>query len=411
MGTGVVVMLLDLTTFVSLRKLGFVFPVFTDTIIFTDMNRPSVKLTTQEHHGEERLFAEVPYQKELTARIKSIPGARWSSSKKQWHFNLNPQVVALLKEKLGGLAQVDVTVLRKQLQERKAKQEAERLSTVDHSTAEALNYFRLWMEQKRYSAETVKNYMNQVVQFFRYYHPRSYRELTVEDVERYNHEVIIAHGLSVSFQRGMVGAIKLFYTQATGAKMDLNKLQRPFSESRLPEVLSKEEVQKIIRATENIKHKALLSLIYSCGMRIGEVIHLKLKDLDKQRKLIRIVQAKGKKDRYVPYSDKLRLLLKQYYDEWKPREYLFEGQYGGTYTDRSAARVLQNAVEKCRIKKRVTLHTLRHSFATHLLEAGTDIRYIQELLGHNSPKTTMIYTHVSSKKISEIKSPLDDLEI
>ena len=140
---------------------------------------------------------------------------------------------------------------------------------------------------------------------------------------------------------------------------------------------------------------------------------LLIKDIDKDRKLIRIVQAKGKKDRYVPYSDKLRGLLREYYETWdpKPKEYLFEGQYHGRYTERSAGKVLQNALQKCKIKKEATLHTLRHSFATHLLESGTDIRYIQELLGHNSPKTTMIYTHVSSKKISEIKSPLDDLEI
>ena len=113
----------------------------------------------------------------------------------------------------------------------------------------------------------------------------------------------------------------------------------------------------------------------------------------------------------MPYSEKLRPLLRTYYEEWNPKEYLFEGQYGGPYTERSAAKVLENLVAKCGIRKRVTLHTLRHSFATHLLEAGTDIRYIQELLGHNSPKTTMMYTHVSSKKIAGIKSPLDDLEI
>ena len=232
-----------------------------------------------------------------------------------------------------------------------------------------------------------------------------------EGLEKYNHEVIIAHNLSVSFQRGLVGALKLFYSQCGDTIMDIEKLQSPFKESRLPDVLSKEEVQKIINASNNSKHKALLSIIYSCGMRIGEALSLKINDIDKQRKLIKIRLAKGKKDRYVPYSDKLRLLLRKYYDDWKPKEYLFEGQYGGPYSEGSAAKVLQHAVAKCNIKKHVTLHTLRHSFATHLLEAGTDIRYIQELLGHSNPKTTMIYTHVSSKKISEIKSPLDDLDI
>jgi site-specific recombinase XerD len=126
---------------------------------------------------------------------------------------------------------------------------------------------------------------------------------------------------------------------------------------------------------------------------------------------IRIEMAKGKKDRYVPYSDKIRILLRQYYNEYKPKQYLFEGQFGGRYSERSAAELFRKSVDKCSIKKKITLHTLRHSYATHLLEGGTDIRYIQEILGHNSPKTSMIYTHVSAKKLSEITSPFDDMEI
>ncbi|TAL57633.1 MAG: integrase, partial [Bacteroidetes bacterium] len=244
-----------------------------------------------------------------------------------------------------------------------------------------------------------------------YYQPRSFKELTVEDVERHNHEVIVKNKLSVSFQKGMVGSIKLFYSTIQGAKMNLGQLQRPFSEHRLPEVLSKEEVQKIIGATNNIKHKALLSLTYACGLRRGEVLNLRLKDLDSQRKLIRIIQAKGKKDRHVGFGTKLRTLLTRYYKIYKPKVYLFEGQYEQRYGERSFELVFKYCLKKSGIKKKATLHTLRHSFATHLLEAGTDIRYIQELLGHNSPKTTMIYTHVSSKKLSEIQSPFDDLDL
>lgn len=373
----------------------------------------TIKLSIDKHDGEERLFAEFPNNRVLNDLIMQIPGRRWSNTKKKWHFNLNLQVVELLKQKTQAVAALDASLLKTQWKELEKKVKKEKVATIEEETVKAIDYFKLWMEQKRYSRETIKNYLGQLIQFLTYYQPKSFKELTVEDVERYNHKVIVENGLSVSFQRSMVGAIKLFYSQATGSKMNLDKLQRPFKENRLPEVLSKEEVQKIIKETNNIKHKALLSLIYSCGMRIGEVIALKLKDLDKNRKLIRIEQAKGKKDRYVPYSDKLRLLLKEYYECWepKPKEYLFEGQYGGRYSEVSASKVLKNAVEKCKIRKRVTLHTLRHSFATHLLESGTDIRYIQELLGHNSPKTTMIYTHVSSKKITEIKSPLDDLDI
>lgn len=372
---------------------------------------PSIVLSIQQHDGEDRLFVNFPYDKDLIASIKEVPGARWSNTKRQWHFNLNKQLLELLMQKISDKAVVDSSLLKTQWASLQQKQLKKRVSSIEAETVKAIDYFRLWMEQKRYSPQTVKNYLGQLIQFLNYHQQKDFKELMVEDVERYNHDVIIKNGLSVSFQRGMTGAIKLFYSQAGKTKMNLNELQRPFKESRLPDVLSKEEVQKIIKSTNNIKHKALLSMIYSCGLRIGEAITLELKHLDKERKLIKIVQAKGKKDRYVPYSDKLRLLLRSYYDEFKPKKYLFEGQYHGKYTERSAAKVLQKAIQKCGIKKKATLHTLRHSFATHLLEAGTDIRYIQELLGHNSPKTTMIYTHVSSKKISGIKSPLDDLDI
>lgn len=206
-----------------------------------------------------------------------------------------------------------------------------------------------------------------LIQFLSYHQFRSFKELTVENVERYNHEVIIKNGLSVSFQSSMVGAIKLFYSQAGNTKMNLDILQRPFKEHRLPQVLSKEEVQKIINATNNLKHKALLSLTYACGLRRSEVLNLKIKDLDSKRKLIRILQAKGKKDRYVPFGDKLRELLANYYQLFKPKTYLFEGQYEQQYGGSSFAQVLQQAVKKTGIKKEISLHTLRHSFATHLL--------------------------------------------
>ena len=371
----------------------------------------TITLFIKEHNGEERLFADFPYNRDLINIIKEVPGARWSRSKKKWHFNLNPQIVELLKQKFEAKAALDATLLKTQWADKTQKEKEAKFATIETETVKAIDYFKLWMEQKRYSPQTVKNYLSQLIQFLTYHQPKKIKELTAEDVERYNHNVIIKNGLSVSFQSGMVGAIKLFYSQTPNTKMDLQKLQRPFREHRLPEVLSKEEVQKVISSTNNLKHKALLSLTYACGLRRGEVLNLKLKDLDSQRKLIRIVQAKGKKDRYVTFGTKLRNLLADYYKQYKPKVYLFEGQYEGKYGERSLAQVLEQAAKKADIKKQITLHTLRHSFATHLLEAGTDIRYIQELLGHNDPKTTMIYTHVSSKKLSEINSPFDDLEL
>lgn len=267
------------------------------------------------------------------------------------------------------------------------------------------------MEQHRYSEQTIRNYLNHLSQFFIFLGEIDIKEVTAEDVVRFNHEVIIRHKRSVSYQRVVTGAIKLFYSHFFDHKMDVDRLDRPFREKTLPIVLSKAEVERILKVAGNIKHLAMLSLMYSCGLRRGELLALKINDLDKDRNLIRIIQGKGRKDRYVPYSEKLKGILGDYYAAWKPKEYLFEGQDGGKYSERSIALVLEHAVQRSGVRKDVHLHTLRHSFATHLLEAGTDIRYIQEILGHNSPKTTMIYTHVSSHRIGEIKSPLDDLDI
>jgi len=371
----------------------------------------TVRLRLIEHDGKERMFAEFPRNASLITAIRQIPGARWSQRKRMWHFNPTNQVYALLKEKVKGLAVLDASELRKQTAEKKTP--GIKYAGLHDSTIKQIAELEKWMAQMRYSRQTIHSYASQLKQFFTFCLPADHTAITEKDVERFNYEIVIANGLSVSYQKAMTGSIKLFFGLHTGHKMNLSKLQRPFSEHRLPQVLSKEEVQRVLNATGNVKHKAMLGMIYSCGLRIGELINLRITDLDKTRNLVRIVQAKGKKDRYAPYSDKLKILLRQYYDGWKPQPkvYLFEGQYGERYSNRSAALVLKAALRKCNIKKRATLHTLRHSFATHLLEAGTDIRYIQELLGHNNPKTTMIYTHVSSKKISEIKSPLDDLEV
>lgn len=369
----------------------------------------NIRLYLGNQEGNERMFVEFASHALINEIIKGIPGSRWNQQKKLWHLAASNEVYKVLKARTSGIAVLDTSQLREQVSRKKAAQY--KISGLDGATVVQLEAFEKWMVQKRYSPETVRNYLNQLRQFFIYCLPRSHGEITENDVERFNHEIVFGHGLSVSYQRGLVGAVKLFYRHYTDHVMKIDWLQRPFKEQRLPEVLSKEEVKRVLKATDNLKHKSLLSLIYSCGLRIGEALKLKLKDLDKERRLIRIEQAKGKKDRYVPYSEKIMQLLRAYYGVFKPKVYLFEGQFGGQYSERSAALVLKGCLKKCRISKRVTLHTLRHSYATHLLEGGTDIRYIQEILGHSSPKTTMIYTHVSSRKLSEIPSPFDDLDI
>lgn len=221
---------------------------------------------------------------------------------------------------------------------------------------------------------------------------------------------IFKNKLSVTYLNQIVNALKLYFSTQCGFKININQIHRPKREKVLPNVLSKEEVKIILEAHSNIKHKTMLSLIYSCGLRCGELLALKPVHIDSKRNIVLIKNSKGKKDRIVPLSPKILEMLRAYYRLYKPTIYLFEGQTAGRpYDDRSLQQVLKQALKKVGNAKPVTLHWLRHSYATHLLENGTDLRYIKELLGHNSSKTTEIYTHVSTKSIQQIKSPFDDL--
>jgi integrase/recombinase XerD len=246
--------------------------------------------------------------------------------------------------------------------------------------------------------------------FLIFYREKAIAEISNEDVIIYNNEYILKNNLSASYQNQIVNAIKLFFQTIRETKMMVDKIHRPKRSKLLPNVLSKEEIKLILNAHSNIKHKTMLSLIYSCGLRRSELLNLKPADIDSKRGIVIIRQSKGKKDRIAPLSPKILDMLREYYIGFKPKTWLFEGQNENTkYDERSLSNVLKQALTKSRINKPVSLHWLRHSYATHLLESGTDLRYIQELLGHSSSKTTEIYTHVSTKSIQQIKSPFDDL--
>jgi site-specific recombinase XerD len=212
----------------------------------------------------------------------------------------------------------------------------------------------------------------------------------------------------VSYQNQCISGIKHFLN-FKGLAIDDIEVTRPNKDKKLPSVLSKPEVKAILDSTTNLKHRTLLSLVYSAGLRIGEALNIRPHDIDTERGLIHIRSAKGRKDRYTLLSPSLVPLIESYINHYKPNYFLFEGRSGEAYTQVSARQVLKKSLRLAGISKYATLHTLRHSFATHLLENGTDIRYIQELLGHNSPKTTMIYTHVSSTNLNQIKNPFDNL--
>ena len=277
-------------------------------------------------------------------------------------------------------------------------------------TTQQLEEFKSYMNYKRYSKNTIKTYCEALYIFFKFHADKKPEELAIEHLIIFNNEHILKNNYSVSYQNQVINAIKLFYRNRFNRIMEFENIQRPRREKRLPNVLSKLEVKQILESPINIKHRAMLSLIYACGLRRGELLNLTLKDVLSDRHLLFIRQSKGKKDRLIPISDKMIIMLREYYKAYKPQKWLFEGQNPGEqYSERSIQLVLNHAVEKAKINKPVSLHWLRHSYATHLLESGTDLRYIQELLGHSSSKTTEIYTHVSTHSIQKIKSPFDDL--
>ncbi len=272
-----------------------------------------------------------------------------------------------------------------------------------------LTEFMAYLQSKRYSNNTIKTYKEALVTFLKFT-KKPILEISNRDIVYFNTHYILRNNYSASFQNQVVNAIKLFFNTVGVHQVIIEKIHRPRTEKKLPNVLSKAEVKKILDHAANLKHKAMLSLIYACGLRRSEMLNLTFSAILSDRNLLLIRQSKGKKDRIVPLSDLMIDLLRTYYKKYVPKIWLFEGQLPGEkYSERSLEEVLKKAVRLAGIQKPVTLHWLRHSFATHLLERGTDLRYIQELLGHKSSKTTEIYTHVSVQSIQKIVSPFDDL--
>lgn len=269
------------------------------------------------------------------------------------------------------------------------------------------------LKSNNYSANTIQNYYVSFFNFLFYCSTinRQAEDLSAEEVNDVVLKIASHNYHSTSTTHLMINAVLYFYKNILNRQDYKSQIHRPQKERTLPRVMAREEIEMILNGCINIKHKTALSLLYSCGLRASEIINLKISDVDSKRMVILIRNAKGYKDRTVMLSEKILQMLKEYYKIYRPKAYLFEGQYGDKYSITSLRQVLGQACKRSGLKHKPTLHWLRHSFATHLLEAGTDIRYIQQLLGHSSTKTTEIYTYVSTKHISQIKSPLDTLNV
>jgi len=369
-------------------------------------DKPEIKLKREIHHKSPVVSLVFGYDQELINRVKMIEGAAWSNSRRFWYIPAEKFRLNKVFDTLSPVAWLDYSALNEKNPE-DGQQITKQKSSLKPKIPIPPAYINL-LDQKRYAENTKEIYLCYFSDFIQHFLNRDLDSILKEEIDDYILELIRRKKISASQQNQRINAIKFYYEKVLGRQKEYYNIERPRAERRLPVVLSKSEIEKIFDHTQNLKHKAILTTIYSAGLRRSELINLRPEDVDPERMLIKICGAKGKKDRYTLLSRKLLELLRYYYRKYKPGEWLFEGQTGGKYSAESIAKILHRAVNKSGIKKYVTPHTLRHSFATHLLEQGVDLRYIQELLGHESSKTTEIYTHVSTKELGRIINPLDD---
>lgn len=359
---------------------------------------PTIFLEKKVHRGTHQLLLRFSFDEQLITYVKSIKGTRWSQSLRAWYVKYSQENVTQVLAFFDNITDVDSSRLSKnELFKRNLTEAQEKL----------LNSFCLYLKGKRYSKSTIQTYTFFIADFINFHSATKLENLTNRNVEEFIEVVFIERNYSISSQRQFVSALKIFTVFYPHTKMNNLSLERPKKSRNLPSVLSQEEVLTIIRVTQNLKHRAIIALIYSCGLRISELINLKLEDFHLERKQLIVREGKGRKDRYVSLADSFLPLLSNYYNSYKPAFYFVEGQKGDKYSAESVRQFLKRNCVKAQIRKKVTPHTLRHSYATHLLENGVDIRYIQSLLGHARPETTMIYTHVKRKDLMQIQNPLD----
>lgn len=266
--------------------------------------------------------------------------------------------------------------------------------------------YLLKLELKRYALNTCKVYISQFEKFINQYPDKDIVTLSEQEIRGYL-QLLIRQKKSNSYIDQSINSIKFYYEVVMGMPNRFYSIERPRKEQKLPQILSKEEIISIIEHTNNIKHRSIVSLLYSAGLRRNELLNLELTDIDSKRMTVYVRNAKNNKDRYSLLSEKTLKHLRAYYKQWKPKKYLFESPNGMKYSGKSVGAIVVRAALKANIKRRITPHILRHSFATHLLESGTDLRYIQTLLGHSSTKTTEIYTQVAINNFKLIRNPLD----
>jgi len=365
---------------------------------------PTLVLKKVLHRKKVRLLLLFPYNEAIISTIRNLKIYSWSQTLKGWYTNFSSEQVEQIKKILKNDVKfkLDATMY-KTFNMRPIKEKR----VISEENKEILRSYVSYLKGKCYSESTVKTYFTFVADFFNYLKDIPLDTITNRDVEKFIETVFIPRKYSISSHRQFISALKLFKVFYPECKIEELNLKRPKKSQILPTVLSKEEVIDLLRYTKNLKHRAVLAMIYSAGLRISELLNLELKHIDVDRRQLTVKNSKGRKDRNIILAQSFIPLMQNYLISYNPETYFVEGKPFQKYSAESIRAFLHRSSKIARITKRVTPHTLRHSYATHLLENGIDIRYIQELLGHAKPETTMIYTHVSKKDLLNIESPLD----
>jgi integrase/recombinase XerD len=370
-----------------------------------------MKIITLEsvlHAGIRRIKVKFEYNFELIKKIRSIHDGRWSASSRYWHLPYTSESLEEVR-RIGSELGFAIQGIERLEEEKLVRYFERELSPEKES---AIRIFRRLLHTQRYSERTVITYIEAIKTFLGYLKDKRLEEITNMDVISFNEGYIIKNRFSWSYQNQIISAVKLFFNQVIKKDLVVSEIRRPRRSRSLPDIFSVDEVERLLRSIRNIKHKSALGLIYACGLRRSELIGLQISAIDSKRGILMIRGAKGNKDRIVPLPGSMIELLREYYKLYRPRIWLFEGQKAGEpYSETSLRQAFVQAMKSSGIKKKLTLHSLRHSYATHLLENGIDLRFIQELLGHRSSKTTEIYTHVRVKSIESIRSPFEKLKL
>jgi len=353
-----------------------------------------------------------PFSPLVKDYVKNFEGMRWSSSQGCFYLPYSRTVFNTLYDYLRlQRYYVDYTQISMAKPMPKLRKSRSKISKPDLLTGESAETFiayKAYLEGLRYSSSTVVVYTNFIIDFLLFIKDKPLSLIDNNVVQRFVERLVADKDYSISTHRQLISAIKHFAVRFSLVGIEVTLLKRPVRQKRLPTVLSQQEVLRLLGFTANLKHRLALALLYSAGMRISELLKLKTADIDIERRQIRIQQGKGRKDRYVILAESMVPILRNYMMTYAPTHFLIEGYGGGRYSAGSVRNFLRRSCEKAGITKRITPHSLRHSYATHLIENGVNLRHVQELLGHSKPETTMIYTHIAKKDLLQIRSPLDD---